>query len=185
MKPAVLALLLAALAGCRTSPPGLPDYGLIPEFQLTDQRGNRFDSRELNGKVWVADFIFTTCTSFCPRMTSQMHQVQSALLKVPDVRLVSFTVDPARDTPPVLAQYATAVHASPQLWYFLTGAQQMLQHLDRDVFKLGNVDGSLMHSTRFILVDQQEHIRGYYDTSEGGSIPRLVEDVHVLLRERA
>jgi len=185
MKPAILALSLAALAGCRSSTPGLADYGVVPEFQLTDQRGNRFDSRELAGKVWIADFIFTTCTSFCPRMTSQMHQVQSALLKVPDVRLVSFTVDPARDTPPVLAHYAKAVHASPQLWYFLTGSPETLQHLDRDVFKLGNVDGSLVHSTRFILVDAREHIRGYYDTTEASSIPRLVEDVHLLLRERA
>jgi len=185
MKRVVLALALVALTGCRHSTSSLSDYGVVPEFQLTDQRGNSFDSRALEGKVWVADFFFTTCTSFCPRMSSQMHQVQSAVLKVPDVRLVSFTVDPARDTPLVLARYATVFHAAPKIWYFLTGSPATLQHLDRDVFKLGNVDGSLMHSTRFILVDAHEHIRGYYDTSEQGSIPRLVGDIHQLLRERA
>lgn len=177
--------LLAALAACRSSTPRLPDYGVVPEFQLTDQRGNGFNSSALTGKVWVADFIFTTCTSFCPMMSSRMHQVQSAMLKVPDVRLVSFTVDPQRDTPPVLERYATTFHAAPKIWYFLTGSPATLQHLDRDVFKLGNVDGSLTHSTRFVLVDSDEHIRGYYDTGDQGSIPRLVSDVHLLLRARA
>jgi len=185
MKRAVFTLALVVLTGCRHFTPSLDDYGVVPEFQLTDQRGGVFNSSALAGKVWVADFIFTTCTSFCPRMSSQMHQVQSAVLKVPDVRLISFTVDPVRDTPPVLARYATLFHAAPKIWYFLTGPQPALQHLDRDVFKLGNVDGSLVHSTRFVLVDANEHIRGYYDTSEKGSIPRLVADIHLLLRERA
>ncbi|HZU28057.1 MAG TPA: SCO family protein [Bryobacteraceae bacterium] len=180
----VVAALLAVLAGCHTGPPPLDDYGIVPEFQLTDQHSNPFDSRSLDGRVWVADFIYTTCGSICPRMTSQMHQIQSALQRTPHVRLISFTVDPKRDTPAVLAEYAKVHHAS-DIWYFLTGPQPVLQHLDRDVFKLGNVDGSLMHSNRFVLVDSKAHIRGYYDTSEESSIPQLVRDVHVLLRERA
>jgi len=181
----VAAGLLALLAGCRSSPPALDDYGVVPEFHLTDQRDQNFDSRELAGEVWVADFIYTTCGSICPRMTSQMHQIQSALQKTPHVRLVSFTVDPKRDTPAVLAAYAKLHHAAADMWYFLTGSQAELQHLDRDVFKLGNVDGSLMHSNRFVLVDVNGHIRGYYDTSDPGSIPQLVKDVHLLLREKA
>ena len=188
MRPAVLALPACAsilLISCHPSPPALPDYGVVPEFQLTDQQDRPFDSRALDGNVWVADFFYTTCASICPRMTSQMHQVQSALSRTAHVRLVSFTVDPKRDTPAVLADYARVYHALPEMWYFLTGPQPDLQRLDRDVFKLGNVDGTLTHSSRFVLVDDRGHIRGYYDTSEESSIPQLVRDVHRLLRDRS
>jgi len=188
MKPVAVCLALCAvlaLAACRSAPATLPDYGIVPEFQLVDQSGKPFDSRILAGNVWVADFFYTTCGNICPRMTAQMHQVQSALEKTHHVHLVSFTVDPKRDTPAVLNEYAKVYHALPQMWSFLTGPPETLQKLDRDVFKLGNVDGTMMHSNRFVLVDQQQHIRGYYDTSEAGSIPELVKNVHVLLREPA
>jgi len=118
-------------------------------------------------------------------MTSQRREVQDAVLKMPDVRLVSFTVDPERDTPPVLAEYAKTHRASLEDWYFLTGPPATLQKLDRDVFKLGNVDATLQHSTRFVLVDQQSRIRGYYDTSESQTIPRLISDIYALARERS
>lgn len=176
------ALLLTA---CRRNAvqPELEVFGVVPEFQLTDQRGESFDSRALAGKIWVADFIFTNCPGPCPRMTSQMHQVQEATHRMPNVRLVSLTVDPGRDTPPVLAAYAKAHHAAPEQWEFLTGAPATLNQLCRNVFKLGNVDGSLAHSTRFVLIDQKAQIRGYYDTSEPDSIPKLVADIHKLARE--
>ena len=177
--------LICLLAACGKKPVDLPDYGFVPAFRLTAQSGDAFDSRSLEGKIWVADFIFTNCPGPCPRMTSQMHQVQQAVVKMRDVRLVSFTVDPARDTPAVLAGYARVHHASPELWYFLTGPQAALNDLCRNVFKLGNVDGTLMHSTRFILIDRKSHIRGYYDTSESESIPHLVADIHVLAAERS
>ncbi|MGI8741491.1 MAG: SCO family protein [Bryobacteraceae bacterium] len=179
--------LAIVLLGCRrnTQSPALEIFGVVPAFQLTAQTGQPFDSRgTLAGMIWVADFIFTNCPGPCPRMTSQMHQVQEAVHRMPNVRLVSFTVDPARDTPPVLAAYAKAHHAAHQQWYFLTGPQATLNDLCRNVFKLGNVDGSLAHSTRFILIDQKSQIRGYYDTSEPDSIPKLVADIHALARER-
>src|SRR5258708_3208478 len=123
-------LLLLSLAACGARK--LPDYGLVPEFQLTAQTGLTFDSKVLNGNIWVADFMFTTCPGPCPRMTSQMHEIQQAT----SVKLVSFTVDPDRDTPPGLAQYAQAHHASPERWSFLTGPQATLNHLGLDVFRL-------------------------------------------------
>ena len=178
------ALLLVVLAGCHGRVSDLPVYGEVPPFQLTDQNGHTFDSRALTGRVWVADFMFTSCPGPCPRMTSQMHEVQEATLKLDNVREVSFTVDPARDTPQVLAEYAKVHHAEPGSWYFLTGAQAALHHLGRDVFKLNNVDGTLTHSTRFVLVDAQGQIRGFYDTSEPGSIPKLIGDVRALARQR-
>jgi protein SCO1 len=185
MKFAVLASLLAiALVSCSQSRSSLQVYYDVPQFQLTAQDGQAFDSKVLAGKIWVADFIYTTCPGPCPRMTSQMRQVQDAIEKMPDVKLVSFTVDPARDTPAVLAGYAKEHGASAEHWYFLTGAPAALQTLDRDVFKLGNLDASLEHSTRFVLVDRQSRIRGYYETSEAGNIPKLIGDIFALAREK-
>lgn len=182
MKPGVLAAAVL-LTACHRNAPELASYGVVPEFQLTDQNGQVFNSKTLDGKIWVADFIFTNCPGVCPRMTAQMHQVQQATNRMDEVRLISFTVDPARDTPPVLAAYAKLHHADTTRWSFLTGPQAALDHLCRNVFKLGNVDASLNHSTRFVLVDRKSQIRGYFDTSEADSIPKLVAGLHALARE--
>jgi protein SCO1/2 len=181
---AVLALTLA-LAACSQHTPTLDVLGDIPQFELVAQDGQPFHSQALAGKIWVADFIYTTCPGPCPRMTSQMRQVQDAVLKISDVRIVSFTVDPAKDTPPVLTEYAKTHGAASSMWYFLTGPVATLQMLDRDAFKLGNIDGTMQHSTRFVLVDRQGRIRGYYDTSESSAIPKVIADIYALARERA
>jgi protein SCO1/2 len=89
-------------------------------------------------------------------------------------------VDPARDTPEALAAYAKLHHASPENWFFLTGAPATLQLLDKNVFKLGDVDASLQHSTRFVLIDPRMQIRGYYDSSEPDVISHLLADIHAL-----
>ena len=181
---AVLALGFA-LTACSQRTPTLEVLGDIPPFDLVAQDGQPFHSQALAGKIWVADFIYTTCPGPCPRMTSQMREVQDAVSKIPDVRIVSFTVDPAKDTPPVLTEYAKTHGASSAIWYFLTGPVATLQILDRDAFKLGNIDGTMQHSTRFVLVDRQGRIRGYYDTSESSAIPKLIADIYALARERA
>jgi protein SCO1/2 len=185
MKLVVVSVFILSLTACIRHTNSRPVYYDVPGFDLVAQDGQPFHSSVLAGKIWVADFIYTTCPGPCPRMTSQMHEVQDAILKTPEVKLVSFTVDPARDTPPVLADYARVHGALSEHWYFLTGPEATLQKLDRDVFKLGNLDTSLQHSTRFVLVDRQSRIRGYYETSESGSIPRLIDDIHALARERS
>jgi len=171
-----------ALAGCGTK---LPSLATVPGFVLTDHTGVTFNSESvLHGQVWVANFMFTNCPGPCPRMSSQIRQVQTAL-DGQSIKLVSLTVDPARDTPEVLAKYAEFYNASPGVWYFLTGPRETLNHLDRDVFKLGSVDGSLDHSTRFILVDRQSQVRGYYLSSDVDAISRLIADAKTLLKERS
>jgi protein SCO1/2 len=180
MKLVAAAALLICLTACVRRASSLPVYYDVPTFDLVAQDGQPFHSAVLAGKIWVADFIYTTCPGPCPRMTSQMHEVQDAIVKMPDVKLVSFTVDPARDTPAVLADYAKVHGASSQHWYFLTGPEATLQRLDHDVFKLGNLDASMQHSTRFVLIDRQSRIRGYYDTSEPQAIPRLIDDIDAL-----
>jgi protein SCO1 len=183
MKFLAVAALAAALIACSHRGTSLEVLGVVPQFELISQDGQPFHSQTLAGKIWVADFIYTTCPGPCPRMTSQMRQVQDAVSKIPDVRLVSFTVDPAQDTPPVLAAYAKLHGASSAMWYFLTGPVPALQTLDRDAFKLGNIDGTMQHSTRFVLVDREGRIRGYYDTSESSAIPRVIADINALARE--
>jgi protein SCO1/2 len=173
-------LLLIPLAGCRKEPP-LPVYWQVPPFQLTSQSGQPFDSKSLEGDIWVADFIFTTCPGPCPRMSSQMRGVQSAVEKMQDVKLVSFTVDPKNDTPAALAAYAARYHAEPGRWFFLTGEQAALENICRSGFKLGDVDGSLVHSTRFVLLDRHSRVRGLYSTSEDGALPKLLHDIRTLL----
>jgi protein SCO1/2 len=175
-----LGLSVLGLAGC-TATAGLPSYGLVPDFTLTDQSNQPFVSANtLRGKVWIADFIFTNCPGPCPRMSAQMRQVDNALH---DVKLVSFTVDPTRDTPEVLQKYAQRYQAEPGVWYFLTGTQPALHELSRNVFKLGDVNGDLEHSTRFVLIDKKSRVRGYYLTSDDDAIPRLIADAKQVLKE--
>ena len=169
--------------GCSTRP--LQVYGSVPAFRLISQTGEPFEGRSLEGKIWVADFIFTHCTGSCPRMTSQMTRVQAAVSEFSDVRLVSFSVDPQRDTPEVMNEYARRYHAQPGLWYFLTGDQKTLDALDRRSFMLGNVDGSLEHSTRFVLVVRHGQIRGYYGAAQDDPTPALIVDIRRLERERS
>jgi len=166
-------------AGCARPDSPLEVLGAIPEFVLTAQNGQDFSSTALGGHIWVANFIFTNCAGPCPRMSSQMAQVQNLTEDLPGLRLVTFTVDPERDTPEVLAAYAKRQKADKR-WVFLTGSQATLHKLKREAFLLGNVDGQLNHSTRFVLVDGQSRIRAYYDTSEAQSIRTLVRDIRRL-----
>jgi protein SCO1/2 len=158
----------------------------VPDFTLTDQSNQPFlSANALRGKVWIADFIYTNCPGPCPRMSAQMRKVDTALRpEIEDLRLVSFTVDPARDTPAVLAKYAAHYDAAPGVWYFLTGPQAALNQLDRNVFMLGDVNGDLQHSTRFVLIDRQSRVRGYYLTSEEDALPHLIADAKRVSKER-
>jgi protein SCO1/2 len=178
-------LSLLTLAGC-SGRVGLPSYGVVGDFALTDQSNQPFESaKTLNGKVWIADFIFTNCPGPCPRMSAQMRQVDTALRPdIQDLRLVSFTVDPARDTPAVLEKYAEHYQAEPGVWYFLTGPQSTLHNLARNVFLLGDVNGDLEHSTRFALIDRKSRVRGYYLTSDEDAIPKLIADAKRVAKDR-
>lgn len=179
---ATIALIAAASSSCQLrSREPLSFLGTVPDFELTSQSGETFRSAsELKGKIWIADFVYTTCTGPCPRMGTQMRQVQQALRNVADVRLVSFTVDPQRDTPEVLAAYARRYQAEAGRWFFLTGPRESLNHLSFEVFRLSSITAQLDHSTRFTLVDRQGRIRRYYDTSDVSGISDLIADAREL-----
>jgi protein SCO1 len=171
--------IFLVFSGCQKAPV-LEDFGPLPEFELTNELGKPFGTRQLVGKPWIADFIYSTCPGPCPRMSAIMARLQTEGV---DYRMVSFTIDPAHDTPEILAAYAKRFKADTSRWTFLTGPRETLQMLNRKGFKLGDVDGSLDHSTRFVLVDRKMHIRGYYGTSDEEGVERLKHDLASLVKE--
>lgn len=186
MRRSAFLIALPLLAACSKPPEPLPTLYAVPAFALTAQDGRTFSSAaELTGRVWVADFIYTTCTGPCPRMSRLMKNIAEATGSLPNVRYVSITVDPAHDTPQALAEYAKRYAADTTRWSFLTGSIEALNALKREGFKLGNVDGSLNHSTRFVLVDARGHIRGFYGTADDSDIPNLIAGIQQLATESA
>jgi protein SCO1/2 len=163
-------------------------YGTVPVFQLVNQNGQPFGSAQLVGKIWIADFVYSTCPGPCPMISSRMSELQKPLEKT-DVHLVSFSVDPEKDTPQVLRGYAAKLQADPARWDFLTGPKSAIYKLSHDGFKLAVSDGSEeqgvpVHSTRMVLVDRYGKIRGYYEATEADAVTKLLADTNHLLREQ-
>ncbi len=208
----LLGVLLLALAAARAGVPSqgqgsgtIDDFGAAPAFTLTDQLERPVRSDMFRGKVVVADFIYTSCTDICPLLSTQMQALQERLrqenLLGNQVQLLSFSVDPARDTPAVLRTYAERHKADPDAWRFLTGLEETVKPLIVDGFHLGvqalppptathgaHSDSvasgeayEVMHSGRFALIDQQGHIRTYYDGREL-DLERVLRDIRGLLR---
>ncbi len=170
------------------APAPLPIHGQVPSFALTDQSQEVITREALRGRVWIADFILTRCAGQCPLMSEQMAQLQALTSALPDVRLVSFSVDPAFDTPEVLAAYAARYHAQAGQWSFLTGHAEDIGRLAQEGFRLGLGEGTsarepIAHSVRFVLVDRAGRIRGYYDATEPNALTALLRDAHRLLSE--
>jgi cytochrome oxidase Cu insertion factor (SCO1/SenC/PrrC family) len=166
----------------------IPTYGEVPSFQLTNQNGQPFGSNNLTNKIWIADFVFTSCPGPCPIISSRMAELQKPLEKT-DVHLVSFTVDPDKDKPEVLRNYAEKLHAQPSRWDFLTGDKSKIYELSSKGFKLAATDGAdemgmPVHSTRMVLVDRHGQIRGYYDALTADAVTKLLADTNHVLREQ-
>ncbi len=166
----------------------LSAHGTVPTFELVNQDAQPFGSAQLAGKIWIADFIFTTCPGPCPIISTRMSELQRPLENT-DVHLVSFSVDPDKDTPEVLRTYAEKLHSQPQRWDFLTGPREAIHSLSREGFKLGlsegaEEDGGPTHTTRFVLVDRHGAIRGYYDALAPDAVTKLLADTNHLLREQ-
>jgi len=178
-----VALLAAAALACRRST--LPVLGTIPPFALTERGGDAIRSEDLAGHVWVADFVFTRCPDFCPALTNRFARLQRDLDVATDaVRLVSFSVDPTHDTPEVLQGYASRAGARPG-WLFVTGPRDTVAALLREGFHVAYADDGppsspITHSDRFVLVDRELRIRGYYHGTDDADVARLVHDAAAL-----
>ena len=162
----------------------LPVYGQVASFTLKDQNGKVFSSKVLQGKVWIADFFFTTCSDICPLLSKNMAKLSRTFEEVPGVKLVSFTVNPENDTPSVLKAYAAKLQKGKDNWYFLTGDRSEIRHVALDIFKVGSVKEPVFHSSRFPLVDRNGLIRGYYDGTNQDDVNQLFKDVSQLVKER-
>lgn len=192
---ALWALLVVAMLGvigtgllAKFRPEPLPVYYDAPKFSLTDQHNRPFGSDDLRGKVWVADFIFTTCPGACPKMTMKMSSLQRA---VPgqDVHFVSFTVDPERDTPEVLKQYGQNYDADPARWHFLTGEKSKLfdaaAGLKLTAAPAGQFGPEIVHAEKFLLVDGAGKVRGIYDSNDEQALKKLAADAAALADRQA
>jgi protein SCO1/2 len=205
VRPRIAEWLGGAGAG-ETSLEKLDQYGQVPDFSLIERNGRPVTLGDLRGKVWVANFIYTQCTETCPTQSLQVSRLQAEFAAAPDLRLVSITVDPERDTPEVLARYAERYQADPERWLFLTGPKRAIYQLAAGGFKLSVVDpddpkrtsgmlprpayathgskGLIIHSSRFVLVDRQARIRAYHLPDDEQSLKRLRQNVRIVLRER-
>jgi len=173
--------LLTVLVVLPSRPKPLPKLGTMPDFSLTDQNNQNLSLTSLRGEVLIADVIFTRCAGQCPVMSAHMKSIQDALPAGKPIKLVSFTTDPAFDTPAVLKSYAARFGARDSQWIFLTGSKDALRHATVDGLKLGVVDKPpgdrdnaydlFIHSQKLVVIDQNGEIRGYFDgeTDEGPS----------------
>lgn len=202
----LLASLLALAGGAyvvsvHRAPQEDEDLGQVGDFSLTERSGRTITRADLEGKVWVAAFFFTCCAGPCPQITGTMAELSQAFAAEPEVRLVSFTVDPERDTPAVLQKYSERYSADPNRWLFLTGGQATLYKLIESSFYLAvqqnegaarTPGNEFTHSTRLVLVDRRGRIRGYFDgrrvDEQGnpvGDLPRLKQKLGELIREKS
>ena len=179
-----LAALLLAFS-CTDPASKLPDYGKVPPFSMTDSEGHPFSGNQLNGKVWIADVIYTTCPAACPRMTAEMHNLEQQVENDSGIQFVSISVDPKNDTPPVLNAFAHRYDAPTAHWTFLTGSPETIHLIAYQTFHVGDVIGKIEHSTKFVLVDKHGNLRGYYSAFDPESMDALLKDAKALQRSRS
>ena len=169
-------------------------YGhTIGDFSFTDQEGRTIMQKDIEGKVFVAEYFFTTCKTICPVMNVQMQRVHKKFKANDEVRILSFTVDPDNDTVEQMKRYADAHDADHSKWFFLTGGKDDLYSLARKSFFVlkpaeaenqGDVGSDFIHTNNFVLVDQKRRIRGYYDGTSSKEVDKLINDIDLLLQEK-
>jgi protein SCO1/2 len=176
---------IAALWQINKNRPKLDTFFLVPPFSLVDQEGEPFTNASVSGKVWIANFIFTRCAGPCPTMTAEMASLAQKI-DDPDVRFVSFSVDPEHDTPSVLKDYASRFGADHARWSFVTGEKSQIFRLAERGMKISaapaNEDNAIIHSEKFVLVDREGWIRGYYDLRDADAMKKLPDDARALAR---
>jgi protein SCO1/2 len=194
-------VVLTPIVPASNAPPaveGLPVFGALPAMSLTDQEGKPFTLDRMRGHVWIANFIFTSCPMACPLLSQRMSLIQTKIQPDPaTIQLVSFSVDPSHDTPPVLKQYGTRYHQDPTRWTFVTGKPDEVLSIVSDGFKVAvekakappdpngaNSNFVVMHGENFVLIDRDGRIRGYYHKDDE-DLDRLVTDARKLAQGNA
>jgi protein SCO1/2 len=163
----------------------LPVLGQVPDFSLVDQDDQPVTLETFKGKPWVATFIFTRCAGPCPVITGKMAALQRTI-RAPGLRFVSVSVDPEYDTPPVLKAYAKKFGADESRWRFLTGPTDAVHALARGMYIAAvpaTKDQPIIHSEKFVLVDADGQIRGFYDNNDPQEMAQLPTDAQRLAEE--
>lgn len=165
------------------------DFHQIPSFSLTNQRNEVITEKDLNGKVTVVDFFFTTCPGICPKMTSNMLLVQDAFMKDSEVLILSHSVTPEYDSVEILNEYADAKGVTSENWHLLTGERSVIYDLGRNRYFVEEDLGlekdpeDFIHTENFVLIDQERRIRGIYNGLNKSSIAQLIADMKTLLKD--
>lgn len=168
-----------------------------PAFRLVDQNGQPFSSEDLNGKIYVVDFFFTSCPSICPIMTANLTKIHERFAHYDDLHIVSMTVDPTRDTPEILKEYATSRRINSPKWHFLTGDRDSLYQVAykflSSAMEDGSAPGGFLHTEYFVLVDKDGRLRsreddqgnliGVYDGTNAAHVNDLIDDIKILIAE--
>lgn len=164
-------------------------YHKIPDFKFQTQSGDSLELDSLHGSIYVADFFFATCPGICPKLSNSLEKVQQAFIRDKNFKIVSFSVDPAKDSIEALRKYAGLHDAVPGKWYFLRGKKDDIYSLARDGFYVtakDDEDGgpeAFIHSEKLVLVDQEGNIRGYYSGVDSTRVQKLMGDIVLLLKQ--
>jgi protein SCO1/2 len=163
-------------------------YHTIADFSFVNQNGKTITQKDYEGKVFVADFFFTTCGSICPKMTTNLAEVQKAIINNPKVMLLSHTVFPETDSVPVLKAYALKNGVIDSKWNLVTGDKKEIYTMARKSYlavKLGKPEElyDMVHTENFVLVDTKKRVRGFYDGTKKEDMKRLIEDINFLCTE--
>ena len=169
---------------------GNPGHKVAP-FTFTNQDGQPFTEKNMEGKIYVVEYFFTTCEGICPKMNDNMVSVFQAYRGQNDVAILSHTVDPETDTVEQLKRYALKYDADPAQWNFVTGDKQALYSMAINSYLVTAVEDTtqkdimpdFIHSEKFVLVDKEKHIRGVYDGTQKGEVDKLIKDIAELRKE--
>jgi protein SCO1 len=169
----------------------------LPEIELTNQLGQKVGWKDIHGKIIVADFFFTHCPTICPSLTLSMRRLQEGITnskrvgdKTPDfLHLISFSIDPERDSAERLKMWADRFQVNPDQWWLVTGQKKAIYDMAINEMKIGIVDGKgidteFIHTDHFVLLDTNRHVRGYYHGLDDTSMTRLSEDIILLTLEK-
>ena len=164
-------------------------YKVIPDYKFQTQSGDSLELDSLHGNIYVADFFFATCPGICPKLSNSLERVQQAFSKETNFKIISFSVDPAKDSVLALRRYAAMHNAVPGKWYFLRGSKTDIFDLANKGFSItakDDEDGgpeAFIHSEKLVLVDQNGNIRGYYSGVDSNRVNQLMGDIVLLLRD--
>ncbi|MFZ7114807.1 MAG: SCO family protein [Bacteroidota bacterium] len=181
----------------RQVPVSLPVYGekaddsaehRIAPWKFIDQNANPISQSDLDGKIYVADFFFTTCNGICPKMSNQMERVAARFKGTEQIHFLSHTVKPSEDSVSVLKKYADFHNADSKVWHFVTGDKKEIYEMARTSYLSAVSEGDggpddFVHTQFFTLVDAERRIRGFYDGTDSVEVNKLIDDIYVLMNE--